>query len=215
MTWRRRALVLALAAVAAACSASITPIATPSATQLPPPTLPRAAPTVHAAPTGTPAPAGTQSPAHPFSGLAPTGPTENATLIRVVDGDTIHVLLNGKDWRLRYIGMDTPEEVKPGTPVQPYARAAAAENTRLLDNQPLVLERDVSQTDRYGRLLRYVWVRQGTSWMMIGLQLVLEGYAQVETVPPDVKDAQLFIQAERIARSAGLGLWSASPAPSR
>ncbi len=150
----------------------------------------------------------------PFGGLQPTGPTEPAHVVRIVDGDTIHVLLNGRDHSLRYIGMDTPEDVKPGTPVMPMSLEAAAANTRLVAGRDVVLEKDVSETDRFGRLLRYVWLHDGDRWMMVDLELVLEGYAQVATYPPDVKYVDLFLAAERRARDQGLGLWGLSPSPS-
>ena len=70
-----------------------------------------------------------------------------------------------------------------------------------------VLEKDVSETDRYGRLLRYVWLYDGARWTLVDLELVAEGFAQVETDPPDVKYAGRFVAAERAARAAGLGLW--------
>jgi micrococcal nuclease len=134
-------------------------------------------------------------------------------VIRIVDGDTIHVLLNGTDERLRYIGMDTPEDVKPGTPVERMSLQAAAENSRLVAGKTVVLEKDVSERDRFGRLLRYVWLHAGDGWTMVGLQLVVEGYAQVATFPPDVRYADLFVAAERVARERHLGLWAPATAP--
>jgi micrococcal nuclease len=143
----------------------------------------------------------------------PTGTTQLAHVIRVVDGDTIHVLLNGKDERLRYIGMDTPEDVKPGTPVQPMSLEAAAENTRLVADRDVILEKDVSERDRFGRLLRYVWLHEGDRWTMIGMQLVLEGFAQIATFPPDVRYVDLYLAAQRVARDRQLGLWAPATAP--
>jgi micrococcal nuclease len=132
---------------------------------------------------------------------------------RVVDGDTIHVLLNGTDERLRYIGMDTPEDVKPGRPVQRMSLEAAAENSRLVAGKVVILEKDVSERDHFGRLLRYVWLHAGDQWTMVGLQLVVEGYAQVDTFPPDVRYVDRFVAAERVARQHQLGLWAPESAP--
>jgi micrococcal nuclease len=127
---------------------------------------------------------------------------------RITDGDTVHVDIEGQDYRLRYIGMDTPESVKPGTPVERYAKAATARNSDLVADRDVVLEKDVSETDRYGRLLRYVWLQDGARWTMVNLELVRTGYAHVLTYPPDVKYASQFVAAERAARAQGLGLWA-------
>ena len=128
-------------------------------------------------------------------------------MVRIVDGDTIIVRLAGHDLRLRYIGMDTPETVKPNTPVQWMGPEATAANRALVEGRTVILEKDVSETDRFGRLLRYVWLDDGGRWTMVDLELVRRGFAQVETDPPDVRYAARFLAAERVARQAGLGLW--------
>ena len=142
------------------------------------------------------------------SALAPTGPTTRAKVTRVVDGDTIIVVFGGSTSRVRYIGMDTPESVKPDTPVEPMAKEAAAANRALVDGHQVVLERDVSDTDRFGRLLRDVWVERDGALVLVGLELVRGGYAQVATFPPDVKYVDELLAAQRRAREAGLGLWA-------
>lgn len=76
----------------------------------------------------------------------------------------------------------------------------------------MVLERDVSEVDQYGRLLRYVWLEDRTApsgWVSVNLELVLQGYAQVDTFPPDVKYVDLYRAASKRARELGLGLWGA------
>jgi micrococcal nuclease len=131
----------------------------------------------------------------------------------VVDGDTIEVAIGGALFKVRYIGIDTPETVKPGTPVQWMGPEASAANHRLVEGAHVVLETDVSDTDRYGRLLRYVWFhRADGTWRMVNLVLVRQGFAAVSTYPPDVKytDA-LFLPAQRAARKAGRGLWGDAP----
>ena len=148
----------------------------------------------------------------PGAPAGPTGPTEDATLVRVVDGDTIRAIVGGKEYRIRFIGMNTPElnEASAATP-EPFAELATQANARLLAGGRLVLERDVSETDRYGRLLRDIWVEAGGQWTLVNLALVDEGYAQVATYPPDVKYVDALLAAGRAARAAGRGLWGSAP----
>ena len=145
--------------------------------------------------------------------VRPTGPTEDATLVRIVDGDTIRVMVGGVEERVRYIGMNTPElnSASAATP-EPYAEAATLANTRLLaGGGRLVLERDVSERDRYGRLLRDVWLDDEGQWTLVNLALVVEGYAQVSTYPPDVTYVDVLLDAQRAARDARRGLWGSAP----
>ena len=125
---------------------------------------------------------------------------------RVVDGDTVIVRLAGRDERVRYIGMDTPESVKPGTPVQCYAEAAARENRRLIDGQRVRLVQDAESHDRYGRLLAYVY--RESDGLFVNAELVRRGYARVLTIPPNVAHERQFVRLARRARAAGRGLWS-------
>ena len=87
---------------------------------------------------------------------------ETATVVRVVDGDTIVVDRGRGEEHIRYIGVDTPETVIP-KPVEAFGREASAANRALVEGRQVVLERDISEVDRYGRLLRYVWLADGTS----------------------------------------------------
>jgi micrococcal nuclease len=140
-----------------------------------------------------------------------------ATVTRVVDGDTVEVLLTGPDpdgllaegttYRVRLIGIDTPE-VYGG--VECYGREASTYAESLLAGRHVMLEKDVSNTDRYGRLLRYLWAdidpdRPGLE--LVNEQIVRFGYATVSTYPPDVKYLDRFLAAEQYARDNGLGLW--------
>ena len=134
-------------------------------------------------------------------------------MVDVVDGDTIKVAIGGQVYSLRYIGIDTPETVHPTQPVGWMGPEASAANARLVSGKIVILETDVSDTDRYGRLLRYIWVRSSGSWLMVNLELVRRGFANASSYPPDVKYQELFRQAERRARQAGRGLWGATPAP--
>ena len=90
---------------------------------------------------------------------------------------------------------------------------ATEANRALVDGREVFLERDVSETDRFGRLLRYVWTRDGDDWLFVNVALVQRGYAQAVTFPPDVRHADAFLAAQRDAAQAGRGLWSATPAP--
>jgi micrococcal nuclease len=150
----------------------------------------------------------------PWASLAPTGRTTEATVVRIVDGDTIVVDLDGTETRVRYIGMDTPESVKPDSPVEAMGKEAAAANAALVEGRTVVLEQDVSDTDRFGRLLRDVWVRRDGALVLAGLELVREGYAQVSTFPPDVRYASMLLAAQHDAQQDDLGLWASSAVPS-
>lgn len=136
--------------------------------------------------------------------------------VRIVDGDTIKVEWQGAMVSVRYIGMDAPETVKPDTPVAWMGPQASAANQKLLDQAggTVYLEKDVSETDQYGRLLRYVWIRANGAWLMVNLELLRLGVAQVETVPPDVKYIDpWFLDAQAAARAARIGLWGSTPKP--
>jgi micrococcal nuclease len=140
----------------------------------------------------------------PGHGAPPAG---EGVVTRVVDGDTVHVALGGRDETVRYIGVDTPESVKPNTPVQCFAEAASSANRRLVDGQAVRVSYDVEQRDRYGRLLAYVYrVRDGE---FVNATLVREGYARTLTIPPNVRFAAEFAGLARRAREARRGLWRA------
>lgn len=134
---------------------------------------------------------------------------EQASVTNVVDGDTIDVLIDGRELRVRYIGIDTPETVDPRRPVECFGREASERNRQLVAGRRISLERDVSETDQFGRLLRYVWVDR----QMVNAALVEEGYATATVFPPDVKHAELFAALEAQAREGGRGLWSACATP--
>jgi micrococcal nuclease len=124
-------------------------------------------------------------------------------VVRVVDGDSIIVRLDGREHRVRYIGVNTPESVDPRREVQCYGREAAARNRALVDGKTVWLERDVSDTDQYDRLLRYVYA----DGLFVNAELIREGYARLVTYPPDVKHTDRLRALEREARAANRGLW--------
>ena len=131
----------------------------------------------------------------------------SATVTRVVDGDTVRVQISGREEPVRLVGIDTPESVKPGTPVQCFALAASARTKALLPKGTAVrLVRDVEERDRYGRLLAYVYRTRDE--LFVNRALVREGYAVVLTVPPNVAHTDEFVAAARDAREHGRGLWS-------
>ena len=129
---------------------------------------------------------------------------ELAKVIRVIDGDTIEI--EGGE-RVRYIGMDTPETVDPRKSVQCFGVEASNKNKELVEGKTVLLKKDISERDRYGRLLRYVFINNN----LINLELVEQGFAYSDTVPPDVEYQDLFLKAQSEARAAGIGLWGACP----
>jgi micrococcal nuclease len=130
-----------------------------------------------------------------------------AQVLRVVDGDTIRVRLGGHTERVRYIGIDTPESVKPGTPVQCFAKRASAANAALVAGRSVRLVGDVEQRDRYGRLLAYVYREPDGAF--VNAQLVRDGYARTLTIAPNVAHARELADLARAARRARRGLWNA------
>lgn len=144
-------------------------------------------------------------------------PVLEALVLRAVDGDTLEVEAAGRRERVRLIGLDCPELSHPelGIAAEPYGRLAAAYTAGRLEGRTVWLERDVSDRDGYGRLLRYVWLDR--PWegseaeaerFLFNAELLREGYARVMTVPPDVRYAGLFVRLAREAREARKGLWS-------
>jgi micrococcal nuclease len=126
--------------------------------------------------------------------------------VKVVDGDTIHVVLAGRRETVRYIGVDTPETKHPTKGVQCYGRAAAAFNARLVGGERVRLVRDVEERDRYGRLLAYVYrARDG---LFVNAELARRGYAHPLSIPPDIRHAPRFAALARQARAQRKGLWS-------
>lgn len=127
---------------------------------------------------------------------APAAITSDTVLVvRVIDGDTIDI---EGGLRVRYIGIDTPERDEAL-----YSEATEA-NRRMVECKKVRLEQDISETDRYGRLLRYIWVGD----RMVNAELVRLGMAEATSYPPDIKYQDYFEQLEREARAAGRGIWA-------
>ena len=123
---------------------------------------------------------------------------------RVIDGDTIEIEGGNK---VRYIGIDSPELVDPRKPVQFFGIEASNKNKELVLNKKVRLEKDVTETDKYGRLLRYVYI--GNTF--INLELVRQGYAYSYSYPPDIKYQDQFVEAQRQAKEQNKGLWGSCP----
>ena len=121
---------------------------------------------------------------------------------RVIDGDTIELLTGDK---VRYIGVNAPESVDPRTAVECFGKEAAAFNKDLVEGKTVYLEKDISDHDKYGRLLRFVYLEDGT---LVNEALIREGYASVMTYPPDVSKKDVFRAAEQQARDEERGLWN-------
>jgi endonuclease YncB( thermonuclease family) len=128
-----------------------------------------------------------------------------ARVQRVSDGDTFVATVKGRRERVRVIGVDTPESVAPNRPDEPFGQEASDFAKRYLDGETVRLAGDVEPRDRYGRMLAYVWLEDGTFWNAL---LVAEGYAQQLTIPPNVAYAGLFRRLVGEARRDDRGLWA-------
>jgi endonuclease YncB( thermonuclease family) len=126
-------------------------------------------------------------------GATPNGQT--ATVSRVIDGDTIDVMINGETFRVRYIGMNTPESSEP------CFREATEANRALVEGRTVTLVKDVSETDRFGRLLRYIYVGD----VFVNAELVRQGWAEVVRYPPDTRYFEYFRDLEIAAAQANIG----------
>lgn len=124
------------------------------------------------------------------------------TVVRVIDGDTIE-LASGEI--VRYIGIDTPEINSIDNASECFAQQAKLKNEQLALGKVVTLKKDFSEKDKYGRLLRYVYVNN----KFINLELVTQGYAHSVSFPPDVEQQSLFDKAEQMAMERREGLWSA------
>lgn len=120
---------------------------------------------------------------------------------RVIDGDTIE-LADGRI--VRYIGVDAPEKYI-GRPSECFAHEATAFNKNLVEGKLIMLEKDISETDRFGRLLRYVFV----GGVQVNGEFIKEGYAKAKAYPPNTKHRIAFEELERLAKEENKGLWQA------
>lgn len=130
---------------------------------------------------------------------------EKVVVAKVVDGDTLEL----EDGRIvRFIGIDTPETVDPRRPVGCFGKEASWETKRLLSGKIVILQKDITEVDKYKRILRYIYLPLDSGeTLFIQDYLVREGFAKVYTYPPDVKFDIQFREAEKQARENLRGLW--------
>ncbi len=133
-----------------------------------------------------------------------------AEVVRVVDGDTIVVRIDGQEEKVRLIGINTPESVDPRKPVECFGKDASKHAAELLPEGTAVrLVRDVEARDRYQRLLAYVY--RADDGLFVNLAQVTDGFAEPATYPPNVAHVDEFAAAARTARDRNIGLWAACP----
>jgi endonuclease YncB( thermonuclease family) len=126
--------------------------------------------------------------------------TDQAQVTHVIDGDTIEVVISGQSYMVRYIGIDAPEFFPDK---EPYGEDARDKNRELVEGKRAILQKDISETDKYGRLLRYVYVDD----LFVNAELVRLGYAEAVIYPPDMKYKKVLSELEREAREEERGLW--------
>lgn len=168
-------------------------------------------PTITLTPTETFTPTITPTPTATFGKIAgiecvPSNVRETGKVVKVIDGDTIDVKIGDQAYTVRYIGVDTPENT---TRKEYYGPEAAYQNRLLVEGKTVTLVKDDSETDRYGRLLRYVVAGN----VFVNYQLVFDGFAQANSYPPDTSCDAVFNTAERSARDNQRGIWKPTPTP--
>lgn len=125
---------------------------------------------------------------------------QKVKVVRVIDGDTIEI---EGGMKVRYIGVNTPELHDPRKPIECFGEVANNENKKLVEGKEIFIQKDISETDKYKRLLRYVWIGD----IFVNDYLVRQGFAQVSTYPPDVRYTPQFLEAQAEAKNNNRGLW--------
>lgn len=132
----------------------------------------------------------------------------NATVQFVVDGDTIDAIVDGREERVRLIGIDTPETKKPNSPIECHGPEATAFTEWLLPvGTPIRIERDTVNRDDFGRLLGYVY--RAFDGVFVNYETIRQGFATPLSIEPNTTYVELFVGAARSAESDDVGLWSA------
>jgi len=161
-------------------------------------------------PVSTPTPRSTDTPVRPPTATPIPRERQEALVLHVVDGDTIVVDLDGKRYSVRYIGIDTPETHHPTDGADYWGfEATEANKSMVKEGKKVVLQRDLSETDIYGRLLRYIWVDD----VLVNAELVRMGLACVLFYEPDVLYKHEVMEAETEAKAAKRGLYGPKPTP--
>lgn len=139
------------------------------------------------------------------SGTVESVSGQTVKVIKVVDGDTVKI---DTGQTIRLLGVDTPETVDPRRPVGCFGKEASNKLKELLEGKDVILEKDVSETDKYQRLLRFIYLPLDSGEkLFVNDYLIREGYGKVLTIPPDVAFAEQFLEAQREAREQKRGLW--------
>jgi micrococcal nuclease len=128
-----------------------------------------------------------------------------ALVVEVVDGDTVHVSIAGREESVRYIGIDTPESAIPGERPECFGKDAAHLNRRLVAGERVTLEFGAERRDRYDRLLAYVYLGE----RLVNAEIVRRGFARTLAIAPNTDFADRFDRLEQAAANAGRGMWSA------
>jgi micrococcal nuclease len=136
--------------------------------------------------------------------LVGCAPLVQAPVTKVIDGDTIEVSLGGTAYKVRYIGVDTPEMDDERPEFRALAQEATELNRQLVEGEIVRLEKDISETDKYDRLLRYVYVDD----IFVNAELVKQGLAWAKAYEPDIKYQSYLEELETGAREAGVGIWA-------
>lgn len=154
----------------------------------------------------SPFPTQNNIPSVSIAACIPNRDPQTGLVTKVIDGDTIYVRLDqdGQTYSVRYIGIDTPESTIQH---EPFGKEASDKNAELVSDKRVTLFKDVSETDKYDRLLRYVF----TDEYFVNYELVKKGFANAATYPPDISCADYFREGEAYARDLLLGLWAFQP----
>ncbi|MBI2335094.1 thermonuclease family protein [Candidatus Daviesbacteria bacterium] len=124
---------------------------------------------------------------------------------KAIDGDTVEI---EGGTRVRYLGVDTPETKDPRKSVECFGKEAYNKNRDIVEGKRVILEKDITDKDKYDRLLRYVYLPlPDSSLLFVNDYLIRTGFAKVLTIPPDVKFAARFLEAQTEARQQNIGLW--------
>lgn len=144
----------------------------------------------------------------PATTISPGAVEANAEVEYIVDGDTIDVLIDGREERVRLTGIDTPETKKPNTPIECFGPEATTFTKSLLPiGTPIRLERDIVNRDDFGRLLAYVY--RAADGIFVNYEVIRQGFATPLSIEPNTTHIDLFVDAARSAEADDVGIWSA------